>query len=335
MLESQRLELLHQRFLVHAFVQLGLHEIVVNLSRSVEVIIRQRRHTENRAGVHIQNHARRALSGSVPGFQIREALFQIVLHGSINGGVQLTAVPGVEVLLILIEQRRAVDILRRDHHAALAGEGFVIDRLQTHGAAVFIGEANHVGSQRPKGIITLGGGLHENAVALDVIFVDEGADTVGVLLIHALFDKDILGVGLFHLLPQIVLIHIQNLREIFRNQFFVLIVFVDIQRRHEDILRRGGNGQRAAVAVVYRTAGGADGGAQRLLAHGDVLQLVVAGDLPFIELAKQQRKRDNSENRKKKQRPNTDGSIGAPRRIGCSFRFLGHGKSLPIHGHKE
>ena len=265
--------------------QTGGENVAVQRAGIVEVVIRQRRHGEHCIGLAIHHDARCALAGAEARLQLLHALFEVILDRRVDGGVEAAAVLRVEILLVLIEYRRAVDVLCRHHHAALAGELLVIYGLQAVRAAVFVGKSNHVGRKRSVGIDPFGGRLEEDPAKL--IGVDGFADFVRRLLIDLFLDNLVLGPGLFHVIVNAVLVHVKDGGKLVRDQGLILLILFDLIRGKENILRRRGHGENVPVAVIDRAAARLDRRFERLLRNSEGLELLMLCDLPLVELGKE------------------------------------------------
>ena len=107
----------------------GGEKIVIDHARGIEVIGRQRRHRQHRAGIDVHDDAGRALAGAEARLQLLHALFKIVLNGGVERGMQVAAVLRVEILVVLVKHGAAVAVARGDDHPALAGQLLVVDGL--------------------------------------------------------------------------------------------------------------------------------------------------------------------------------------------------------------
>ena len=85
-------------------------------------------------------------------------------------------------------------------------------------------------------------------------------------------------------------------------------------------------GEDVAVFIVDGAAARLHGRAQRLLAHGERLELVVLLDLQLVELGKEQQKRADAQQRQQQKRPLLD---DAERRALSGFLFGGVGTVFP------
>ena len=303
----------------------GKHLLVVNARGSVEVVGRQRRHREDAAGVDVHDDAGRAHARAVAALELLKALFEVILHRLIEGRHQTVAVLGVEILLILIEERVAVGVARGDDHALFAGQLLVIHSLKAVGAAVGVDKADDVRGERGIGVVALGGRLQKDA--FDVVVADKHADFVRRLLLDLLLDDLVLRGGVLHIVEDAARVHAEDLAEAVCDQVLILLVFGDVERRDADVLRRGGEGEDVAVFIVDGAAARLHGRAQRLLAHGERLELVVLLDLQLVELGKEQQKRADAQQRQQQKRPLLDDAVGAARAVRFSFRGCRHGLS--------
>ncbi|CDC68826.1 unknown [Oscillibacter sp. CAG:155] len=286
-------------------VQLGLKLFIIQRSVGIGIIGGVGRHGQDGTAVDIHDNAGTALGGVKLGDHAGKAFFQRRLDPPVQRQHQAAAVFRVIVLLILIEHIVAVVVPGGDGEARGPLEDAVILGLQAHAAdIVVVDEAQHVGRQGTVGIIPLGirlqvhtvdphgalvrvGDQHSVPIIVDGgqlialvvdLAVDELADLIGDFLVHPLFDDLIGGIGLFHLFPDALLIHLQDAAEPPGDVFgvpdvgvalFLLLIQILLQalRVHKHVFRRGGHRQRMAVAIIDGAPGGSDNGAAGLLGH--------------------------------------------------------------------
>ena len=250
--------------------------------------------------------------------------------------MQVAAVFRVEILVVLVEHGAAVAVARGDDHTVLAGQLVVVRRLKAHRTAEVIGKADDLRGERPLGIGPLARRTNENA--LEVVLIDEFAHLVGKLIVRLFLELFVLRVRFLHLFEDVSGVKVQNFSKAARDQVLILIVFDDLLRRDENILRRGGHRQDGAVSIVDRAAARLHRGAQRLLAHSDGLELVMLSDLPVIEFGEEQHKRQHAEHAQKQQRSCLNDAVCAARGFGPSFLVLGawcHSRSSSLKMEKE
>ena len=312
----------------------GGEKIVVDHAGIIQVVGRERGHRQHRAGVDVHDDARRALAGAEACLKLLHALFKVVLDGGIERGLQVAAVFRVEILVVLVEHGAAVAVARGDDHAALAGQHIVVGCLKAHRAAVIVGKADDLRCERPLGIAAFARRAQENS--LQVILVDEFPHLVCKLVVRLFLELFVLRVRFFHLFEDVPGVHIQDLGKTVCDQVLILLVFHDLLGREEDRLRRGGHGENGAVAVVDGAAARVHGGAQRLLAHGDGLELLVLGDLPVVELCKEQHEGQHAEHAEQQQRSRLNDAVCAARGFGASSLLgLCHSRSSSLKTEKE
>ena len=138
----------------------------------------------------------------------------------------------------------------------------------------------------------------------DVVFVHVGAHLGCHVLLGPQLDDLILRLGVLHPLADGRGVLAQNVRQpggqaVLRPGHggrLAVHRLVDLQRREDNGLRAGGDGQYIAAGVVDRPAGGGDHRPPRLLAHGLALQLLVPGDLQVVQPEEQQHEHQNAHN---------------------------------------
>ena len=271
----------------------GGQKVVVDRAGGVQIVGRQRRHRQHRAGVDIHDDALGTLAGTESRLKLLHAFLKVILDSRVERRVQIVSVFRIEILVVLVEHGAAVAVACGDDHAVFTGQLVVVRCLKAHRAAVFIGKTDDLRGKRPLGIGSLARRADKNA--LEIVLVDELAHLVGELVVRLLGKDLVLRVGFFHLFENVSSVEVQNFGKTVCDQVLVLIVFDDLLGGEKDILRRGGHREDRAVFVVDRAAARLHRGAQRLLAHGDGLELVMLGDLPVIELGEEQHKRQHAE----------------------------------------
>ena len=349
-------------------VQLCLQLLVVNGAVVVEVIIRVRGHGQDSPGVHIHDDAGGTVGGVELIRHALDALFQIVLDVAVQSQHQVFAVFRVVILLILVKQVAAGGVFGGDCQSGGAGEDAVVLGLQAHAALVVaVHEADDVGGQGAVGVIPLGVRLHPNAPELHPLAfrhlvarvvdlaVDEAADIVGDLLVHLFLHHLILGEGALHFFQDGLLVHAQQplqapgdiglvsdlAGDIGLSLFlglrgglllFPLLLHIlhNVLGRDAHGLRRGGDGQRQAVAVIDRAPGRRDHGAAGLLGHGLFLQFIMLVDLQVVQLPKQQQKCDDAQQHHHQQRPAADHLVGPAGGFTFSGGCFCHGLRPPV-----
>ena len=311
----------------------GGQKIVVDLAGSVQIVRRERRHRQYRAGVDVHDDARCALSRAEACLQLLHALFKVILNGGVERRVQVAAVFRVEILVILVEHGAAVSVARGDDHAVFTGQFVVIGRLQSHRAAVVVGKADDLRGKRPLWIAALARRAQEDAP--EFILVDEFPHLVGKLIVRFFLEDLVLRICFLHLFENVSSVEVQDLSKTVCDQVLILIVLDDLLGREKNILRRGGHRKDRTVSVVNGAAARLHRGAQRLLPHGDGLKLIVLGDLPVIKLGKEQHESQHAEHAEQQQRSCLNDAVCPSRGFGTSFLGLCHCCSSSLKMEKE
>ena len=171
--------------------------------------------------------------------------------------------------------------------------------------------------------------------------VDEAAHLIRHFPLRLLFDRLILGPGFFHPLFDGRLIHVQNPAEAARDILLVqnlrrrvgfMFLFragrrlfrrlpllfdkrLNFQRGDVHRLRRRGDGQRKAIAVINGTSGCRHHGAARLLAGSPLLKLLMPLNLQIEQFPEQHPERHHAQQQHNPHGPGTDDLIGPPRAV--------------------
>ena len=364
-------------------LQLRLEGLVVDGGEVAGVVVGVGGHGQDGAGLGVHHDAGAAVGGVELLQHALQALFQVVLDVGVQRQHQAAAVLRVEHLLPAAEeQRRAVDVGGGDGQAGAALEHVVIGGLQAVGAGVRgVDEAQHVPRQRPEGIEPLGvrrqvdalqpGGApagvgDEDGLSVRVdggelvpllvdLAVDEPPDLVGHVLVHLLLDVLMLRVGLFQVLQDGCLIHLQDagealcdvrliphrrggvglsllgglLRRLLDGLLLALHILLDPVGVDEHRLRGVGDGHDLAVLVVDGPPGGADDGAVGLLAHRPGLQVVVLEDLQVVQLPEQRRESRHAQQQHHQHGPSADHLVCPAGGVALASGMFGHGLSPP------
>ena len=120
----------------------GGQKVVVDRAGGIQVVGRQRRHRQYRAGVDVHDDALGALAGAKARLELLHTFLKVILDGRVERRVQVAAVFRVEILVVLVEHGAAVAVARGDDHTVLAGQLVVVRRLKAHRAAVVVGKAD-------------------------------------------------------------------------------------------------------------------------------------------------------------------------------------------------
>ena len=308
-------------------LQLGFQGVVVQCSVVIQVIVGIRGHTYDGPGVHVHHDAGGAVFGVELLDHGLHALFQGSLDIDVHGQHQVIAVFRVEDLLIaLVQQLRTGGVFGCHRHTGGALQLGVVLGLQPHAALIIgIHKADDIGAQAAVWVDALGIRVHPNALELfPLLFrdfiallvdlaVDEPPDFVGLGLLHLFPNVLIHGIGLGHALFDPGLVHLQDAAEAPRDVRLVpefrrgiglplfrrlclgvldaLLLFFhkggDLLGGDVDLLRRGGDCQHIAVAVIDGTPGRGDRGAAGLLVHSSFPHLVMPVNLEVIQLPEQ------------------------------------------------
>ena len=195
-----------------AAVDLLLQPRVGDVGEVVQVEVGVAGHGQHRPSLGVQHHAGGAVLRQELVHQPLQPLFQIILHRGVQGGDDVVAVVGVEILLVFIQHVVAGVVLGGDDQAGFALQLALILRLQAVEARVVVPhEADDVGRQAAVGVVPLGVGHQIHAV--DFILVYVLPHPVGHVLLGPQLQHLVLGVGAVHLFQNGLLADLQNLTE--------------------------------------------------------------------------------------------------------------------------
>ena len=267
------------------------HDPVIDRRGVVEVVAGVGGHGQNGAGLHVHHDARGAVGRLGGVHHLRQRLFHIVLHRSVQRQHDVAAVLGLVILLIAVGHVVARVVLAGHHQTRLAVQNAVIPRLQPVQTVIIRAhEADDLGGEGGIGVVALGVGDHVHA--LYALVIDIAADLIGHILLHPQLQHLVLGVCALHFFQDALFVDLQYLRELLRHAVlgpghgFILVAerAVYLQRGQKYRFRRGRNGHDVAVAVIDGAAGGRDLRAAGLLIQRLGLQLVMPQDLQGKEL---------------------------------------------------
>ena len=307
-------------------LQLLPEVLVVDLLPVVGVVAAQGGHAENFAGIHIHDHAERAVENVVLLDGLLQVLLQVILDGHIQGQHQGIAVRGVVILFISIEHLRAAVALGGDDRAGVAGEGGFVIGLQALAAHILqVDEAQNLGCQRAVGVVPPGVQLQVDDAA-EVVLGDKVPDLLGGLLRHLPLDHLVIIGRVGGLLLDEVGLHVQQIRQalgdkvhrdggvifLARLALFGLLLDAAGQRIgvQENRLHRGVGGQNVHIPVVDHPSGGGQHGTAGLVIDGPLLVLVVIHDHQLVERGNQGDKQPDSAHQHHHQRAAQNQAVG-------------------------
>ena len=277
--------------------QLRLEQGVVDAVVVVDVVGGAGGDGQDAPGVGVHDNARRAVFRPVLGHHVLQPPLHVGLDDAVQGQLEAVAVLGVVVLLILEHDLGAAPVLGGDRQAGAALQLLVVEGLQAVGSPVVgVQKADDVGGQGAVGIVALGVGLqvHPLEHRAGVVAGDKLPDLVADALLHPPLDNGVHVVGPGHLVADLLLVDLQDLRQPLGDHVLVGLAAhgqalplgqarvqllqpgqiqlvgppLDGVGVQEDVVRRGGHGQNGAAAVVDAAPGGGDDGAAHLLAGG-------------------------------------------------------------------
>ena len=247
---------------------------IIDLQIIIGIIAALGGHAQNGAGVDIHHNGKGAVLHIVFLNGRLQILFQIILHRGIQRQHQTVAVGGLVILFIGVEHFRLIVALGGDHRARRALQHIVVVGLQPLGAAVgIVGKADELRRQRAVGIIALRRRLQMDS--RQIVFVDELPHLVGSLPGLLVGYNLVAPGGIRRLFQNLALVHIQNFGKAVGNEVYVLLRLTDLQRVEENILHRGGGGQRIHIPVIDDAAAGRDRCGTGLVLNGVCLVFVV------------------------------------------------------------
>ena len=246
-----------------------------------------------------------------------------------------------------------VAVLGCDHQAGSSLQFLLINRFQAINPYIIrVEESQDMGRQGTVRIVALG--IAEQVDALNVlpgnIIGNKRPDLISDLFIHTFFQDLILGPGLFHFIPNILLLYLQDSGQLGGNKVLILLSgdgkafsvlhtfrqglcplliqligpLLDHLGVQENRVCCCGNSQRLPIAVIDRPPGGRNGSTLRLLAGSAGLHLLVAIDGQIIRLGKQSQKGAYAENHQQIQRSALDGKLGAAGSVRLSLGLFCH-----------
>ena len=249
----------------------------------VRIVIVQRSHSEDRAGLRVHGDRARAVDGVVVQRRLPQMLFHIILHRGVERQDDVAAFFSRPVVLIARKQQlAAVGVGRPERAGGRAGENRVVSRLDPLEADVVrADEAEQMAGQTGVWIIALG--VRLEAHALQAVLGLEGPDPVRLLAFELAGGGDIPAPLAPGLLVQRLRVGAQDLGQTPCDQLAVLSVGFDLHRAEIDVLDRRADSQRVPVRVGDRPARrGALRFAKLLLERKRLVKIMLA-DLQAVE----------------------------------------------------
>ena len=275
--------------------------LLVHLKVVVRIIIAERRHAEDRAGVHVHDDPGCAILEVIALLGNLEVLFQVILHRLINGEDDAFAVLRVVVILKIRKQHvGAVRSSGSDDAPVCTGKDTVVLILHA-GQSVIVGadKAYHMARKARIGIVAFCGLLDLDSLVLDghglSVFIDplvprllEGADLLGDLVVHLAGDRHVPGIPLQALFVDRGVIDVQDLGQRLRDLRRILVVHRHLSRAEIDIRDGSAHRKDIHVPVIDRAALGRDGGLPQLLVDSLRLVKIMLQDLDLEQLQSQE-----------------------------------------------
>ncbi len=319
----------------------------------VGVEIRTACHGQHRPGLGVDHQPEGPVLHVVGLDALLQGLLQHGLDPLVQGEGQVTAVLRVEIHLVPGDHLHARAVFGGHHPAQIPGQGVLIhrlDALRAHlpvAAVLVLGQiTQHVGAHRREGVVPLAGrrGVEQ---AGDPVFGGEGPHLFRVLLLHLLLQLDPGVAGLFHLLPEPVLVIAEGVHQPVHDELppvvegllvgvlvqlilLALEVLLDridqVQGGQDQLVDRGGHGHDAALPVVDHAPVGVDRDALGLLNGGLLLPFGVLHDLELVELPHQGDEQADPQSQHQHDGPPEQAAVAPPLAApaGGSFGFL-HG----------
>ena len=281
-------------------------------------------HRQHRAGVHVQNDAHPPGRGAVLLDRVGEGVFEVALDGRVDGQHQAAALDGRLEDGVAMLHRVAPGVHRRQHQAALAGEGVVVFQFQPGGpGVVHIGKAQHRRQERPFRV--LAAGVLVDADAGDPVLGAEVPDGPGRLPVHPVAQKAVVGAPLAELFPQACLVQLEDGGQ--APGGLVQLFLRHLAGGGADGPAGGVRGQQHAVGAVDQAPAGGHHRILQLLAQGALGVPGLAGQLQPGQAGGQPGKADRAEQPRHQPGPQAEAAAGQRALVRQGNNgFVGHGR---------